>query len=305
MRFPGREINCLHFLAKDSILVKADKAGTYITPYPMKMNVLLFTDLDGTLLDAETYSAAKATAALQFLRQKEIPVIPCTSKTAEEVKEIRQKLHLDGPFIVENGSAIFWPEYYFKNNNYSGKAETDWKVTSLGKPYATLLTFFEELRRQSALPLLGFHEADIQTIRNWTGLSGHQANLAKKRQFSEPFIVRSGDPLPENLFDYARQKGYRILRGNRFYHLLSNTDKGRAVRTVADMYRQNGFPSVQTMGIGDSPNDFAMLQAVDIPVLVKKADGSYAAGAEHIPRLWRSRGVGPEGWQESIFRFIK
>ncbi len=269
------------------------------------MNILLFTDLDGTLLDAKTYSATKATAALRFLRQKEIPVIPCTSKTAEEVKEIRRELQLNGPFIVENGSAIFWPDHYFTKNKYSEETEPGWHVTTLGKPYAALLTFFEELRRHSALPLLGFHEADPQTIRDWTGLSEHQANLAKKRQFSEPFIVRSGAPLPKHLFEYAQNKGYRILQGNRFYHLLSDTDKGRAVRAAVDMYRRNGYTSVRTMGIGDSPNDFAMLQAVDIPVLVKKANGTYAGGTEQIPRLWYSKGVGPDGWQESVFHFIK
>ncbi len=271
----------------------------------MKKNFLVFTDLDGTLLDAQTYSAAQASAALEFLRENTIPVIPCTSKTAEEVKELCDSLKLNGPFIVENGSAIFWPGQFLRENKFTENTKEEWDVTVLAKPYTVLLTFFEELRRQSPVGLQGFHEADIQTIRNWTGLSGQQAVLAKKRQFSEPFVVQSGEPLPEGLFVYAAQKGYRILRGNRFYHLLSDTDKGRAVRAVVERYYQNGISSVQTMGIGDSPNDFAMLRAVDIPVLVKKTNGSYATGAETIPNLWRSKLIGPKGWQESIFRFIK
>ncbi len=269
------------------------------------MKVLVFTDLDGTLLDAETYSAGKAAAALLFLAEKNIPVIPCTSKTAEEVKEICAGLQLTGPFIVENGSAIFWPENFFPGSDEPGQTEEGWRVTALGKPYKTLLVFFEELRRRSPVHLIGFHQADMAAIREWTGLSEHQAALAKKRRFSEPFLAPSGEPLPKALFEYAAQEGYRIVQGNRFYHLLSNTDKGRAVRAVAERFRQNGFPKLQTMGIGDSPNDFTMLQAVDIPVLVKKTDGSYAAGAETIPNLWRSKGIGPKGWQESIFHFIQ
>ena len=63
-------------------------------------NLWVVTDLDGTLLDHHyDWSAAKAT--LTWLKQIGISVIPCTSKTAEEVRRFRRDAELDGPFIVE------------------------------------------------------------------------------------------------------------------------------------------------------------------------------------------------------------
>ena len=63
------------------------------------------TDLDGTLLD-HAYDWSAAAAVLKRLQQQGIPVIPCTSKTAEEVCEFRRQAGLRDPYIVENGGAV-------------------------------------------------------------------------------------------------------------------------------------------------------------------------------------------------------
>ena len=63
------------------------------------------TDLDGTLMDHH-YDWSPAKAAIQRLQRCGVPVIPCTSKTAEEVSRFREQIGLHDPFIVENGGAI-------------------------------------------------------------------------------------------------------------------------------------------------------------------------------------------------------
>jgi mannosyl-3-phosphoglycerate phosphatase len=74
---------------------------------------LVFTDMDGTLLDHHTYSFEAAKPALSALESKSIPVIPTTSKTFAELQPLRERIGLDGPFIVENGAAIFIPHGFF------------------------------------------------------------------------------------------------------------------------------------------------------------------------------------------------
>jgi len=74
---------------------------------------VIFTDLDGTLLDAETYSYEAARPALAMLKKRQIPVVLCTSKTRAETEAIARRLGLKHPFIVENGGAIFIPQGYF------------------------------------------------------------------------------------------------------------------------------------------------------------------------------------------------
>ena len=56
------------------------------------------TDLDGTLLD-HSYDWSPAKDLIRQLQQHRIPVIPCTSKTAEEVRGFRAEAGLHDPYI--------------------------------------------------------------------------------------------------------------------------------------------------------------------------------------------------------------
>jgi len=72
-------------------------------------NYLISTDLDGTLLDHYDYSWSAALPSLQRCRDEGITVILNTSKTFAETHALQQALSLDGPIIVENGSALIMP----------------------------------------------------------------------------------------------------------------------------------------------------------------------------------------------------
>ena len=64
---------------------------------------IVFTDLDGTLLDHETYDHSPALPALAALAARDIPVIPVTSKTSDELRPLMADIGLEGGFIAENG----------------------------------------------------------------------------------------------------------------------------------------------------------------------------------------------------------
>ena len=87
----------------------------------------IVTDLDGTLMD-EYYDISPAKKTLKMLAEMNIPVIPCTSKTASEVRYFRKENSLTDPFIVENGAAIYG--CYELNSS-------EWELI-LGKSYAEL-----------------------------------------------------------------------------------------------------------------------------------------------------------------------
>jgi len=58
----------------------------------MTKQLLVFTDLDGTLLTHEGYSWQPAAPALERLRQLDIPLILNSSKTAAEIAALREEL---------------------------------------------------------------------------------------------------------------------------------------------------------------------------------------------------------------------
>ena len=217
------------------------------------------TDLDGTLLD-HTYDWQPAAACLNRLRQLGIPVIPCTSKTAEEVRRFRLEAGLSDPFIVENGGAV-----------HGGPPEREWQLV-LGRPSTELLAELAHLSAQLKLPLRALSDCSVAEVERLTGLRGHAARLAMDRQWSTPFL-----PPPTETWSALRQtaeaRGLQVVMGNRLAHLLArSSDKGLALAALRD---RCGPPDLRVLGLGDSPNDIPMLQAVDVAVVVPGAHGPH------------------------------
>lgn len=266
---------------------------------------IVFTDLDGTLLDENDYSFSKALKAVAFLKERRYPIIPCTSKTHQEVIALRSEIGLQDPFIVENGSAVFVPENLFTISNKASCLIPHYHHKILGKKYDDILEFFKLLKSSICPFVKGFSEMSMEEIMEITGLDLINTALAKNRSFSEPFVITAKTPELNKLQVFARKHGFRILRGNRFFHLLGNSDKGKAVEYLLFLYREK-YPKkeIRSIGLGDSPNDFEMLRIVDLPVLVNKPSGR-RQDKMFLPNLIETRLPGPEGWQEAIFNILQ
>ena len=68
--------------------------------------ILIFTDLDGSLLHRDTFKFDEVKDYLIQLISKGIFIIPNTSKTEKEILEFLNDLGSSLPFISENGAAI-------------------------------------------------------------------------------------------------------------------------------------------------------------------------------------------------------
>ena len=270
------------------------------------MHWLVFTDLDGTLLDSNTYSFTAAEDAISFMKANGIPLIPCTSKTHTEVIVLRKKLGINDPFICENGSAVYIEKAYFADFIPASEEKDGFNIIVLGKKYEEVVAFLNELKERYALPARGFHEMETEEIAALTGLSAEESLLAKQRSFSEPFILPQdeGDKL-DKLLPLIKNRGFRLLRGNRFYHLLGQSDKGKALLYLKNLFEEYGSgKTYQTIAVGDSLNDLDMLKVADIPVLVKKANGQYQEGID-LPHLIYSEDIGPRGFARSVLSVLK
>jgi len=197
-----------------------------------KMNWIVFTDLDGTLLDDRDYSFSDAQSGLNLLRARKIPLIPCTSKTFAELEKLRKKIHSDAPFIVENGSAVFFPKNYFGTSGIEFETVNDYQAVILGRPYQEVKEFLEQTASRFKLKIRSFSQMDLSEIAVHTGLAPKQASMAADRLFSEPFIAVDKINNFNEIADFASKNNFRLLEGNRFYHLLGRTDKGQAVKSL-------------------------------------------------------------------------
>jgi mannosyl-3-phosphoglycerate phosphatase len=263
---------------------------------------VVFTDLDGTLLDHATYSFEPARPALEALAAARVPVVFCTSKTRAETERWRLALENTHPFIVENGGAVFIPETYFPFEVGFDRKDAGYGIIELGKPYAELRRVLAVIRSRTGLDLRGFGDMTLDEIAERCGFTPEDAALAAKREYDEPFMAADPVTLPRAVRE-AGAEGLRVVSGGRFHHLVGASDKGRAVSALLALFtRAQG--KVQSVGVGDSLNDEPMLQAVDIPILVLKPRGGHA-DAIHVPGLILAPYAGPEGWREAILALLR
>ena len=253
---------------------------------------VIFTDLDGTLLD-ENYSYEDALPVLETLKRKNVPIIFCSGKTKSEMEVIRRKTGIYHPFIVEDGSAIYIPRNYF--GEVSGKVTNGFEVIVLGVEFEKIAEEIERVRKKYYIKC--YSHLTIEEVARITGLSIEEAKLAKQREFSETVVEASDEALE------ALRKKFNIVIGGRFVHVFGkHADKGKAVRILTDLYRKK-WGEVTTVGIGNSYTDEPMLRAVDIPAIVKNPDGTWAE--LRVENLYRANAIGPKGWVEVIKTFVK
>lgn len=261
------------------------------------MQKIIFTDLDGTLLNHCDYRFDDASEALQRIGEQAYPLIIVSSKTAEEIRILQKKLNISEPFICENGAAILYPDTYKKLGDAGHATDHGYKEIVLGATYDDLVAFLNPFKK--ALGIRGFSDMDAEEVAEVTGLDLEGALFAKRRHYTEPFIIKD-EALIDILLPDAEKAGYSITRGGRFFHLKkAGSDKGVAVRKVLELFEAYAGEPVTSYALGDSDNDREMLDTVDVPLVVRKEDGSCLKGFSRC-----SEHPGSKGWNELVMEVV-
>lgn len=270
----------------------------------MNKKLLIFTDMDGTLLDHHTYSFEAAVPMLQILEQRDFPVMPNTSKTKAELAHLRHEIKLDTPFIVENGAAIYIPEQFFPKAPTDAELVEGYYCKSFSQPRAHWLDLLASQPDDLRHCYRGFSEMSNEEISLATNLSIQDSTLANTREFSEPLKWLGNDAEKAEFSRRMKAQGANVLQGGRFVHISGKCNKGVAMRWLSKEFARQ-FPDThfKSVALGDSYNDNDMLEAADIAVQIKTSKHDFPT-LFRTDALWQSTRLGPKGWHECLEQIL-
>lgn len=260
-----------------------------------KPRLILFSDLDGTLLDHDSYDWSPAKPALARLAAGEIPVVLNSSKTAGEIRAIREQLGNTAPYIVENGAAVIIPANYF------GPGPE--QVQSFGASRDEVLALLKECRAEG-FQFCSFSDMSPAELARHASLSESEAELAKDRVGTEPLLWEGDEASLAQFRQKLGEHDCRLVQGGRFLHAMGTFDKADGVRFLLGKYREHHpVEKVIAVALGDSPNDQHMLEEADVAVIVRGVQ-SESVSLPSQSRAIRSIKTGPAGWNECVLNLL-
>ena len=261
--------------------------------------LLVFSDMDGCLLDHFSYSYESAKPALEKLKELTVPLILTSSKTFAELAALSAELDLGTPFIVENGAGVIIPDGYFSVMP-DGLIESggQWLKT-FGPGRAEIINKLHQVRYAGGFSFQGFADMSNSEVAACTGLSEQQSALARERQFTEPILWQDSEARWQDFVMHISEQGLCSIRGGRFIHITGGGDKGQALIWLRSCYHQEYDSEPLVMALGDSENDVGMLAQADFPVVVRSPVHAPPPVAGRDDILVTDK-MGPEGWNLAV-----
>ena len=255
-----------------------------------KKQIIIFTDLDGSLLDKDTFEFHEIEDYFRDLVSKGIKIIPNSSKTKAELSNFNKQYNLNLSFIAENGSSIHGLNLIHANLP---------EKVSLSRPTNQIYEIYNENISSDLKNNITFiSKLNIKEQQEIFGLPLDKIKLALKRNNSLP-IQFNGNEFEKNEFiKIMNNAGLAVQTGGRIMNICDKVNKSEAIIKTLELISNEIQNDIITIGVGDNQNDIAMLKETDYSCLVK--NDNFDSSLINIDNLIKSSEPSPLGWADVI-----
>ena len=254
-----------------------------------KNKILIFTDLDGSILHRDTFKFDQIKDYIIKLINSGIHIIPNSSKTESEIIEFNQDLGENLAYISENGSVI--NNLDLLNSNFPNKI-------ILSREKEELVEIFKNKVSENLQSKCKFiSNLNKKDQINIFGLSETKLKKALDRKYTEPFLFEGSKNEKKDLSKMLKKNALSIQEGGRVINLCDNVNKVKSMNRVLKIYRKIER-DIKVIAVGDNYNDLEMLKNSDLPCLV--FNDQFKEDQINIDNLIISNKPSPEGWADVI-----
>ncbi len=254
-----------------------------------KFTIVIFTDLDGSLLHRDTFKFYTIKDYIKSLINKGVIIIPNSSKTEKEIEKFNEELGVNLPYISENGSSIHGLNLI--TSNFPDKLV-------LSREKEELLKIFEnkvpEKLKEKCLQISKMSKKEKENI---LGQKDEKLKDALNRKYTLPFLFNGDKNEKNRLLKILNSNSLSLQEGGRVSNLCDNINKVKSMNRVIKILKKTE-DKIKTIAVGDNFNDLEMLRNCDIPCLV--FNDQFTLDQINIENLVFSNKPSPEGWADVI-----
>jgi mannosyl-3-phosphoglycerate phosphatase len=188
-------------------------------------------------------------------------------------------------------------------------------LVELGESADNIRKKLSYIRRKYDVNFKGVADLSLEEICNLVSVSKEQARRMAKRNYGETILQVQNEDF-SRFIESVKAEGMQVIYGGRFFDVTIGTNKGLAVGLLKRLFNKRFHNNVTFFGIGDSSNDVPMLSLMNVPILVQRTNCSWLDYEEmkmkneidgvdiDTNKIIRIKGIGPNGWENAIHKFI-
>jgi len=257
----------------------------------MKQNfkVVIFTDLDGSLLHRDTFEFDTIKNYISSLVDRGVIIIPNSSKTEKEIEKFNEELGVNLPYISENGSSI--QGLNLINDNFPSKIVLSRQKEELIK------IFNDKVPEHLKNKCIQISKISIKEQEKIFGQKDDKLKNALNRKYTSPFLFKGNKNEQNKLSKILSSNSLTLQEGGRVINLCDNINKVKSMNKVIKILKKTE-DKINSIAVGDNYNDLEMLKNCDIPCLV--FNDKFKLDQINIENLIFSNKPSPEGWADVI-----
>ena len=255
-----------------------------------KKQIIIFTDLDGSLLDKDTFKFDEIEDYFKDLISGGVKIIPNSSKTEAELLDFNKQYNLNLPFISENGSSIHGLNLIHKDLP---------NKISISRPADQIISIYNEIIPNNLKQKINFIlKLKLEEQKKIFGLPSTKMMLASKRNYSLPIQFMGNEIEKKEFFKIINNVGLTVQTGGRIMNICDNVNKSKAMSKALRLISKELDDEIITIGVGDNENDIEMIKQTNHPCLVK--NDNFNSSLINIDNLIKSSEPSPLGWADVI-----
>ncbi len=265
-------------------------------------DVLLFSDIDGTLIDA----LGRPPRAWEAVRDvlDDALIVLCSSRTVPEVVAAQHRLGLHGPFIAENGAVLAFRKDWVATppGAVTHDGFPDFRTIRLGHGSVQLRSVLLGVASALLFSVEVITEEEVQRVSLDADSAERLVLLrdASHRTHSVLLRILAGPERTALLRHAMARAQLTISDGGRWHVAQHGSSKGMAARLMRTMLTPHLRPQAPSVGIGDSENDRSLLEATDIRWVLRQANGQVHPALASLDDVSIADTPGVDGWTDLL-----